>query len=738
MPGQYLRVFLLTTVIFACGSAWSQAPGKRQCALGYRNSIFMPSFWPDRSLEQLAGGQLGVIAPDFDHFHLFIAYRRLAGKALKPQDIDRLRVFDPCWQDGSNGFHGKDWSSSLVMAAAQREWEAARTQPGLPAIKPVKPSGSSVMGYMESAVPNCNPDAFRTAAQTLRSRIAAHGTTGWLHDWVEAQDRVMRLCFDAQGEMPQPSSAAAPDWLRADRAYQIAAAHFYAGHYEQSARHFSEIAADSASPWRSWGLYLAARSRLREASTASKGTDRQDLLRQARQLLEGALTTVDDPGVQANVARMLQRVRLQTEPEKVMPEIDARLSADVLDSSVGQDVRDFDPESARSSIFDARAPQFGAWVHAMRSGAIPEDADFASASPLALLAWLTSAKPDTPRLAELLQRAATVQNSSPAYQTVQIHRIRLLPDRMQALQIARRMLALPAQDLNIQDRNRIKALALPMAQTATELANLAYRQPIAHPKVQQLATQVSIPVVDNQGAAVLNQALSVDRLFELHSSTATPVPLRRELLSVVWVRALVLGRWDLLHKLQPAMQKALPRATALLQDIDEAQDLRARRARASLFLVLHPGIVGTLSTEIGYNNPSELALPNMHRRLLQEGSRENWWCGLPGGYWIDTPVPVPSPLPAFVNTNEARRWKSEYDKLRATPNGTEYLAPTVLEWARANPRDPHLPDALRMIVRSARGGCVTPSAAGMGREAFRHLHRYFPKSEAAKQTRSWG
>jgi hypothetical protein len=129
----------------------------------------------------------------------------------------------------------------------------------------------------------------------------------------------------------------------------------------------------------------------------------------------------------------------------------------------------------------------------------------------------------------------------------------------------------------------------------------------------------------------------------------------------------------------------------------------------------------------------------MHRALLQDGSRFNWWCSLPAGrYWYKDPAPPPPALPAFLTAAERRRWKSEYAKLVAQPNGTEYLAPAVLDWAKAHPRDPELPPALRMIVRSARGGCVTPQAHWMGHEAFRHLHRYFPRSEEAKQTRSWG
>jgi hypothetical protein len=38
--------------------------------------------------------------------------------------------------------------------------------------------------------------------------------------------------------------------VQADRAYQIAAAHFYAGDFDVAARMFRDIANDPTSPWR--------------------------------------------------------------------------------------------------------------------------------------------------------------------------------------------------------------------------------------------------------------------------------------------------------------------------------------------------------------------------------------------------------------------------------------------------------------------------------------------------------
>ncbi|MBG9390429.1 hypothetical protein [Caenimonas aquaedulcis] len=735
---------MLAFFLLASSSVWALPEGRRACTLGYVNSIFTPSQWPDRSLEQLAHGQLGVIDPRFDHFYLFLAYRRVTGKPVTLADLDRLRQFDPCWDDGSSGFHGKEWASSSVMQAARREWFSARSASGLPAVRPgagARPV-SSVMGYAESALPNCNPSAFRTAARTLRDRMAAHGAGAWVGVWAEGQDRVMQLCFDASGELPGEASPDAPSWLQADRRYQIAAAHFYAGHHDDAARLFTEIGADASSPWRSLGHYLAARARMRQAGAAETDAQRVVFWRQARELLEAPAAGAGDPSVQPDIARMLQRVRLKLEPARVFSEIDARLGARGLPVDVGQDVRDFDAARAGSARFDAADPGFAAWLRALRSDGVAADADIATASRAAFVAWLAAAKRDDPRLAQLLERAAGVPRSAPEYQTVQLHRIRLLPDARRAWRIAQEFLALSAGELNEQDRNRVKSAALTLAPTARDLASLAYREPIAHPEVEALRTnpRVIVPVLDTAGGELLNRALPLDTLYAIQSSPVTPPRLRRELLGVVWTRAFVLERWDLLQKLQAGMRAYLPPASAVLMQKAVAAEPTERRARAALFLLRHPGIVGSVATEVAYSEGLEaLAMPNMHRVLFEAGSRENWWCSLPQGrYSQEAPTPVAPPLPAFLGDRERRQWRKEYDVLLATPNGTEFLAALLLPWAKAHPRDADLPPALRMVVRSARGGCITPRTRTMGRDAFRHLHRHFPGREETLQTPSWG
>ena len=66
--------------------------------------------------------------------------------------------------------------------------------------------------------------------------------------------------------VPTMLSADAPALAQADRAYQIAAAHFYAGAFVEAEAAFTAIARDNASPWRTIAPYLAARAIVRQAT----------------------------------------------------------------------------------------------------------------------------------------------------------------------------------------------------------------------------------------------------------------------------------------------------------------------------------------------------------------------------------------------------------------------------------------------------------------------------------------
>ena len=736
----YTRTLLLVAfgAVISSGACGQTKPlGHRSCELGYDNSIFAPKSWPERDLDSYALRNLGIVVPQYDHFYLFIAYRKLSALSLTATDVERLRPFDPCWDDGSRQWHGHDGWSASPMQSAQEAWRDARARVLAPSERSQQ-NGSydSVLGYLGRSVPNCNPDAYRNAAHTLLDRLAVHGGDPFVVEWARGQDLVLGKCTAVSDELPAAAPVTAPDWYRHDRAYQTAAAHFYAGHYQRAAEAFDAIAQETSSPWKDIAPYLTARSLIRQASI-DRAADNEALLTDARTRLDAAGAATKDEALRADIARLAQRVRLTLEPQAVKAELDQHLSAATLPQTIGQDVRDFDTKALLELPADADGRRFSQWLDAMRSTPELNGGEGRPANDLWLVAALQNSNVDGPQVPQLLARASRVPKASPAYYTAQYHIVRLTPEHDRAMRITRELLALPDDEFSRQDKNRLKAAAIGHARTPPEFALLAYRQPLAMTSARYDKT--SLPVVDSATAKVLNGALPLDTLFALYADPATPAPLRDELQGVVWVRGLVLKRWDVLHRLKPALQARLASASPILSQLDAAEDPAEKAAIGAMFLARYPGLVGSIATEIRWaslGDVGDIAIANMRPSQLEEGSRGNWWCSLPEGRYFASDPAVPEvPLPAFIGKKAAATWKDERAKLQATPNATDYLAKTILSWASIHPRDERLPPALRMLVRSSRGGCVSQESAGLGRTAFRHLHRHFPGREESKLTR---
>ncbi|OYT91677.1 MAG: hypothetical protein CFE43_12080 [Burkholderiales bacterium PBB3] len=485
---------------------------------------------------------------------------------------------------------------------------------------------------------------------------------------------------------------------------------------------------------------MAARALIRQASLQVPPPDTtvEQIYTQAELRLHELKKSAAAPALKRDADRLLQRVGLVTDPYGMRSALDERLSSDNLPETIGQDVRDFDAALAIESTFLAQRLGFGAWLAAMRMGvdvALPDGLELPK-TELWLLAKLQSAKPGSAGIPNLLREAGNVSRGSPAFVTARYHMIRLESNHAAAMAIARAILNDTNVGLTQQDRNRIADVSLPHVQSKLEFSNLVYVLPM---KAYATSTATGgLPVVDVVGAKVLNESLPLDVLYDLQRARTTPNPLRKALLGVVWVRAFVLQRWDILERLEVDMKSLLPSNREELIEIRMATAIPQKRALGAIFLAKHPGLLGSISTQFYSTDPkdiAELALPNMHRRSVEAIDRRNWWCSLPEGRYFSTdPAPPEPPLHPMLSPKEISAWRSERLTLLAIPNATDYLGNIVLDWASTHPKDRGLPTALRMIVRSARGGCVGPDTQALGKRAFRHLHRHFPSSEAAKIT----
>lgn len=216
--------------------------------------------------EGYVGGQLGLFQPTFRLPWLITAYRYLSDHPLTPGE--RKALWDPAPPAPAPA------SGAVVLHGVQR-WAKARSD-GLKEPEQYRYIDTAALDPVTGAYyENCTDDAFETAARTLGERIAQLGADhATIRPWIDAQDLVFANCGherNATASIPAPLDDASPALARADRAYQLAAAHFYAGHFDEAVTRFRAIAADRTSPWQPYGEYLAARALLRKGTVGSTG-----------------------------------------------------------------------------------------------------------------------------------------------------------------------------------------------------------------------------------------------------------------------------------------------------------------------------------------------------------------------------------------------------------------------------------------------------------------------------------
>lgn len=220
---------------------------------------------PDLPPEAYAAGRIGVILPSYGVAHLVIAYRYFSERPLNSVEQQGYVAF---WNHYHSG-QGATGEENTGVA----EWQAAEklVEPGSP---------SSGAGQRQASLVNspqtydhydsCLDDAYRTAALTLRDRAREFGVaSAAVKSWVDAQQTVFQNC-EGEAGVPEAADAAMPAKIRADREYQIAAAHFYAGEWDEAEKGFLAISADASSSWRATAGLVAARCEIRKATL---GTD---------------------------------------------------------------------------------------------------------------------------------------------------------------------------------------------------------------------------------------------------------------------------------------------------------------------------------------------------------------------------------------------------------------------------------------------------------------------------------
>ena len=728
---------LLVLVVMACGP-------------DFEPEVFTPAIQPeDRKV--YATGKLGILQPSYWQAEQVVAYRYLIGGRLSPAE---QASYSPPPPVASN----LDWKAQQQAQLAQipaNRWLAARAE----FIQPppfVKPSSDRVIevksqGSVErDDLLNCPDGAFDTAIDTLRARAKTWGAQSpGLRDWIVAQGAVFSNC-NQPGTQPQSAPADAPRLLRQDRAYQIAAALFYATQYDQAIAAFESIAQDRSSPWSRWGEYLAARAEIRKAAflAPSSGWDQiakfdPTLMQSAQGRLQRVAKTAD-PQIQQAALAELSFVNVRLEPEKHLNEAATALAGPAPDPDFSRHLEDLEFLADHKVTGDTDllrwmglAGQPKSTTDAYRQWSSTHSAPW-------LIAALAAARPNTSEASALLAAAARLPANSPAYPTATYHRVDLLLQSgrsgqarelattlLNALQgtgmtgsrnavLALRMLTAPTLTAFLEDAPRT---VVPSGFTSQSAFSLRCQQREGSPSPEGCVKPIPPAQFDQDAAQIFNQQLPLTLWIEAANQHTLPENLRQGVAWAAWVRALGLNEDAAARRLTPMLP---PSVRAIVSD--------STGFPATLAMLRNPGLRPYLDQGVQrsatYGERDEL--------------RDNWWCEMWGGGPDPRPgyplsLAPPRLAPTFLTPAQQAAAKAQAAALNQLPNGVTWLGRRAIDYVKSHPEDPEAAESLALTVRATRFGCFLPpeKAApqkGVSKEAFDLLHRRYPKSPWTAKT----
>ena len=737
---------LLAAIAALGGAATVEASGPF-----FPQAEFERSYDADGPAAAFLAGDLGVLVPPVDRWRLFGAYRHLAGAPLSPVEsralLDRLETRlarrDSIW---------------VIADAAVREWLAARVSAVGGGAAPSIRAFRSLPKF--AFYPNGLPDAFRRAADTRRRRVTTAGASQpAVREWVDAQDMVFANCDGKAPVIPPELPADRPAAARADRAYQIAAAQFYAERFDDAARSFRAIAADADSEWRGLGAYLATRVEIRRATLAPS----PEAYARAEQAVRELLARPDLGTLRPSAEGLAAFLRARAHPVARTAELARALSRPRTDDAVRQDLADYLDLLGAAARGDGQ--DMSEWIAAFgRAGTDAVRRWRAGGGLPWLVAALAVTPPSDPVAPDLLREAAQVPAGSPAEATVRFHQVRLLAGTGRLDEARALAASVAGASGRLGDpgtRNLFLAWRFALARSLDELIETAPRRVVAVSLGEGAwywpARDVpQMSLFDADAGRTMSERLPLAALAAIARDARLSEPLRLHVAQAAWTRAALLRDEAAALAVIDAMPASIPASLAADLAAYRTADAGAARVFAASFAILRwpglrPYVVGGLSR-------LSAPLPDLPAPTGLDGIddfRQNWWCQpRPGSTDTGSPVwvhdyygvgvtprgglaLVDAGPPAFLADAERRAAASQWTAIRTLPTAPNYLVAQVLAWVRAHPRDPRAAESLALAVRATRYGCVDGDTSALSRAAFQLLHARYPTTPWARQTKYW-
>jgi hypothetical protein len=713
------------------------------------NAVFSFSVHPEYPLDKFAAGNIGIVQPSYARSYLYVAYRYFKGAPFSQTEQQALVGL---WRDRLN----LTWESGTEQSV--KTWLDTRQKvSGINAAPKIEVFRSREKPNEYETYLNCQNDAFETAATTLASRIEKYGADSpALKLWVDAQDQVFANCSEGQ-HAPNQLPTGAEQWLRADWQYQTAAANFYSTNFAAAKTRFEAIANDVNSPWNNIAPYLVARTLLRKASLGPEETKKQSLS-EAEQQLDKILVNQKLKTSHVAAKRLLNIVRLRLHPEERLHELALSLSKGTSSANLKQDLWDYtilldtfageqETHHQRNNIPSTllRDDDLSDWMTTLQSkGAQSTNHALARWERTSSVAWLVAAlsKVDAqnPAVAQLQQAAGSIPPSSPAFPSVSFHVIRLdiagarwarARTRLEEL-LHRHRAAFNASSLNLLLQQR-----LTVSSNLDEFLTFAQRipagfswdedgreLPVEGDDLGDANRVNGKPLFDSDAAEILNRHLPLALLKEAALNNRLPDHLRRDVAQATWLRAVVLNNEATASALAPTMKSLIPELVPLLDDYARHPEPAARKFSGIYAWLKFPGMEPVVDAGSGRGTPLK----------EQDSYRDNWWCS---AALAEPATKEKRSLPIFLSAAQQTIADAEFATLSSFGAAPNYLCRQVIEWATQHPRDPRVPEALHLAVKSTRYSCTDKQTGKWSKAAYDFLHQRYPGNTWTKQTPYW-
>lgn len=739
-----------------------------------------PDFFPDVFIRKLrpdhpklfAQGKLGILLPTYPREDLIVAFRYLNGGTLSASE---RAAYQPLYSENEPEIQ-QQWNSEDVARKNYNPpdeiWSTASSKYSSPPAQFKRDRTVTVKtstGWnFQSDYANCTDSSFSTAVSTLQAREKTWGERNpELTDWVRAQNVVFSNCAGKDQSLPAPAPPTSSALLKADRAYQIASARFYAGHFDDARNAFAAIGQDAASPWRGIAQYLVARSVVRQAFFAAEADSSEVAtfdparMKQAATLLR-TLLRQKPPGISSHAIQSeLDLVRLRTEPKSRTRELTIALAGPRTDPDYAQHLADLtwylDTNLDNKAVREDASPYNFLTPNQLRDNVTltptqvsdffrktySQLAGFRASSTLVdwLITWQSPAREAATHAADewktthdlywliaaiakasekdsytpdLILAAEQVPADSPAWETLTYHRIRLLIALGQAVR-AQAILdeVMPGIQASGRDSsiNAFRGLEMRAATSLKDFLTYAPQKLLLKQSESQASLDECMEVIRNPKRQY-DCMKKVDPM-QFSADTASFLNTQASLKTLSEI-----ANSDLLPD-------QLRRSVAIMAWV-RAVLLKDDAAAASVFPLLPDKLQREAGSGTDFRPVVAIARNPGLRPFLDAGVQrsysydfvesyaDNWWCSnFKGGDYSTTTPPVEKKPVSLLTPQQLDDAEHETVVLMKQDGASVFLGSQILAYATSHPRDADVPESLFLVLRMIRYDCnrwgITPA-----------------------------